>query len=109
MEIKNKVLLIPADEIDDVGAILNYAVRYCIGRESMGPRLVMDYIRKHPELLTLKSVVVMIRDIERARDEPQTDWEKQHNRTPLGLNYQRAYWLEFLKWLREQEAKLNDN
>ena len=34
MKVENKILLIPADEADDLGAILNCAIRYCIGRES---------------------------------------------------------------------------
>ena len=108
MKVENKILLIPADEADDIGAILNCAIRYCIGRESYMPRLVMDYIHKHPELLNPKTVDVMIRDIRQAKEEPQSEFEKQHNRTALGLDYQRDYWLNFLRWLEEQEAKMNE-
>jgi hypothetical protein len=108
MQIDNKILLIPADEADDLGAILNCAVRYCIGRTSYMPRLVMDYIRKHPELLNPKTVGTMIRDIRQARDEPQSEIEKKYNHTALGVEYQRDYWLNFLKWLEEQEAKMNE-
>ena len=108
MEIKNKILLIPSGEVDEFGAIINCAVRYCIGRESYMPHLVINYIRKHPEMLDAKSIYVMIQDIQRAKDEPQDDWEKEHNRTALGLDYQRDYWLDFLSWLREQEEKINE-
>jgi hypothetical protein len=108
MKVENKILLIPADEADDLGAILNCAIRYCIGRESYMPRLVMDYIYKHPELLNPKTVAVMIRDIRQAKEEPLSDFEKAHGRSALGLDYQRDYWLKFLHWLEEQEAKMDE-
>lgn len=102
-----KVFVVKYDDTDDLGAILNCAVRYCIGRESMMPRTVTDFIRKHPEMLNAKTCAVMIRDIERAKNEPLTEWEVTHGRSGLGLDYQRVMWLDFQNWLKEQEAKLD--
>ena len=103
-----QVFVVKHDEIDDFGAVMNCAVRYCIGRESYMPRLVIDFIRKHPEMLNAKTIGVMIRDIEKAKDEPLTEWEITHGRTGLGLDYQHTRWLQFRDWLKEQEARLSN-
>jgi len=108
MKDKIKALVFRPDEVDEFGAIINCAVRYCIGREGYMPKLVTDFLRKHPEMLDAKSVHVMIRDIKQAKEEPLTEWEIAHGRTGLGLVYQHQMWLNFLKWLEEQEAKLNE-
>ena len=103
------VLFIPKDEIDDFGAILNCAVRYCIGRESYMPNLVMKYIMKHPHILTPKSVGCMIHDLEHVKEQPQTEWEKAHNRTAFGLDYQQDLWMQFLSWLKERMKEMEQN
>ena len=95
------------EETDDLGAILNCAIRYCIGRESYMPKLVTEFIRKHPEMLNAKTCAVMIRDIEQARREPIAEIEARHGRTSLGFAYQYEMWLNFQSWLKEQEAKLD--
>ena len=109
MKVENKILLIPADEVDNLGAILNCAVRYSLGRESYMPRLVVEFIHRHPELLTPKSAGCMIRDLEEVKERPQTEWEKQHNRSAFGLDYQQDMWLEFLSWLRARMKEMEKN
>ena len=109
MKDKPMALVFRPDEVDEFGAIINCAVRYCIGRESYMPKLVTDFLRKHPEMLDAKSISTMIRDIRLAKEEPITEWEARHGRTGLGLDYQHQMWLDFLSWLEKQEAKINED
>ena len=39
---KKKIIIDPSD--DDFGALCNCAVRYCLGRRSYMPKLIVDYI-----------------------------------------------------------------
>lgn len=66
---------------DNFGAVLNCAVRYCIGRRTYMPTLVMDFIRPLLPYLTERTLYVMEEDIERAEsygdpniDEPE--WKR---------------------------------
>ena len=60
MEYKYK----PIDVNDDnFGAVLNCAVRYCLGRRTYMPKLVMDYIRPLLSDLSDKTLWCMEKDI----------------------------------------------
>ena len=50
---------------DDFGCIVNSALRYAIGRHTYMPSVVMDFIRKHIDVLDTRTIHVMIKDIER--------------------------------------------
>lgn len=62
---KTEAILIEQDD-DFFGAVLNCAVRYCLGRQSYMPGLVMDKIRPWLPHLTNKTLWCFIRDIEEA-------------------------------------------
>ena len=69
---------------DDFGCILNSALRYAIGRHTYMPSLVMNYIRKHIDVLDERTISAMINDIEiEAKSESldmREDWLKlQHD------------------------------
>lgn len=66
---------------EDFGAVLNCAVRYCLGRQTYMPKLVMDFIRPLLPSLSNITLYVMIKDVETANnlgdkniDEPE--WGK---------------------------------
>lgn len=85
---------INSDQIDLFGAVLNCAVRYCIGRMTYMPGLVTDWIMQHCHgLLTAKTIGVMKRDIDEARAGDG-----------LGMSCDYATWLRFRDWLDKEEA-----
>lgn len=94
---KPKVITIKImpDQIDFFGAVLNCAVRYCIGRMTYMPGLVTDWIMQHCHgLLTEKTLFVMKRDIDEARA-----------REGLGMDCDVRTWLKFREWLDKEEAQ----
>ena len=58
----------PYIELDDenFGAVLNCAIRYCLGRETYMPGLVTDFIRPLLPYLSKRTVKVMWDDIRSA-------------------------------------------
>ena len=54
----------PAD--DDFGALVNCAVRYCLGRCTYMPSLICDYLKPRLSLLNAKTIGCMERDIRAA-------------------------------------------
>ena len=87
---------ITPDQIDFFGAVLNCAVRYCIGRMTYMPGLVTDWIMQHCHgLLTAKTLGVMKRDIDEARTKPYLS---------LGDSCDVVTWLKFRDWLEKEEA-----
>ena len=80
------------DDLDDFGAVLNCAVRYCIGRATYMPGLVTGWIMSNCHgVLTRKTIGVMIRDIDEAAAQDG-----------LGMECDRETWERFRKWLREE-------
>lgn len=53
-------------EDEDFGAVLNCAIRYCLGRQSYMPSLVIDYIRPLLPYLSRRTVKVMWNDVRSA-------------------------------------------
>ena len=92
--VKTVTIKIPADQIDFFGAVLNCAVRYCLGRMTYMPGLVTDWIMQHCHgLLTAKTLFVMKRDIDEARA-----------RNGLGMDCDVITWLKFREWLDNEEV-----
>ena len=62
------VVLCPAHWItfqldNDFGCIINSAVRYAIGRHTYMPGVVCNFVRKYINILDMKTIEVMIEDI----------------------------------------------
>lgn len=94
-KVKPITIKIMPDQIDFFGAVLNCAVRYCIGRMTYMPGLVTDWIMQHCHgLLTRKALGVMKRDIDEARA-----------RDGLGMNCDVTTWLNFRDWLEKEDAQ----
>lgn len=92
-KIKPITIKIAPDKIDFFGAVLNCAVRYCIGRKTYMPGLVTDWIMQHCNgMLTGKTIGVMKRDIDEAA---------QHD--GLGMDCDVETWMGFRKWLEGQK------
>ena len=89
-------LKIPADEVDFFGAVLNCAVRYCIGRSTYMPGLVTRWIMEHCHgVLTQKTIGVMKRDIDEAQASPFRG---------LGDACDVVTWTKFRDWLERENA-----
>ena len=83
---------IPPDQIDFFEAVLNCAVRYCLGRMSYMPGLVTDWIMQHCRgILTEKTLFVMKRDIDEATAAGR-----------LGMDCDVRTWQRFRLWLDGQ-------
>ena len=79
---------------DEFGAVLNCAVRYCIGRATYMPGLVTDCIMDNCHgKLNKKTLFVMGRDIDEAKN--------------LGMDCDVKTWMQFREWIR-QETEKND-
>lgn len=50
---------------DDLGCIMNSALRYSLGRQTYMPSTVMSFVRRYIHLLDTRTISVMIEDIER--------------------------------------------
>ena len=77
-EEKDDLVLCPARWInciydDDFGCIINSALRYAIGRHTYMPSVVMDFVRKHIDMLDSRTISVMIQDIEREAEQETLD------------------------------------
>jgi len=75
---KDDLVLCPARWInciydDDFGCIINSALRYAIGRHTYMPSVVMDFVRKHIDMLDSRTISVMIQDIERESEQETLD------------------------------------
>ena len=62
---EGRQIIIEADD-DIFGAVLNCAVRYCLGRQSYMPRLVVDKITPWLPMLSNKTLWCFERDIQGA-------------------------------------------
>ena len=67
---------------DFFGAVLNCAVRYCIGRQSYMPSLVTDFIRPYLPYLSNKTLWCFERDLSGT-----TFWGDENIDEPLWLSF----------------------
>jgi len=75
---KDDLVLCPARCVeciydDDFGCIINSALRYAIGRHTYMPSVVMNFIRKHVDILDTRTISVIIDDIERETEDAMLD------------------------------------
>ena len=82
-------LTFPLD--DDFGCVINSAVRYAIGRHTYMPSVVCDFVRKYINTLDLKTINVMIEDI--------------NKELKFGID-QEELWLALRKDLLERQIKI---
>lgn len=85
----------PMDPHGDFGAILNCAVRYCIGRHTYMPHLVMDYITPLLPALDDRTLYVMEKDIDECKN--------------YGADFDAVRWAAFLHAVRQEMRKRREN
>lgn len=73
---------------DDFGAVINCAIRYCLGRETYMPSLVTTYVKPLLPWLSDKTVACMERDVR----------ECKH----YGMDCDETTWLAFLGAIRAE-------
>lgn len=86
----------------DFGAVITCAIRYCLGRETYMPHLVIDYIRPLLSDLDNKTLTVIVNDIEGAPSLGHTSidapaWQKFLSEVQEELQHRREQDLEQLK------------
>lgn len=84
---KPKVPHIPVNNAD-LGAVFICAVRYCLGRATYMPHLVIGFITPYVPHLENRTLSVIIRDIRDAKS--------------LGMDCDKTAWTSFLKRLEEE-------
>ena len=85
---KDDLVLCPASWLSPLvsegfGCIVNSAVRYSLGRDTYMPDVAVQFILDHMNLLDLRTVTVMYRDIQKALD----DENLPHRETWVSLMY----------------------
>lgn len=84
---------------EDFGAVLNCAVRYCLGRKTYMPGLVIDYITPLLPKLDDRTLWCFERDILEA---------KESYGCGLGdKNIDEPKWIDFLEKVKEERGKRN--
>ena len=85
---KDDLVLCPASWLSPLvsegfGCIVNSAVRYSLGRDTYMPDVAVQFILEHMNLLDLRTVTVMYRDIQKALE----DENLPHRETWVSLMY----------------------
>ena len=85
---KDDLVLCPASWLSPLvsegfGCIVNSAVRYSLGRDTYMPDVAVQFILEHMNLLDLRTVMVMYRDIQKALE----DENLPHRETWVSLMY----------------------
>lgn len=87
---KNKVKTVPVD--DDLGMMLNWAVRYALGRRTYAVSATVDYIMPLVQDLNSKTLWCIERDID---DHIKRGWS-------LGDDCDRENWMQLLRSVKEE-------
>lgn len=85
---KDDLVLCPASWLSPLasegfGCIVNSAVRYSLGRDTYMPGIAVQFILEHMNLLDLRTVTVIYRDIQKALE----DENLPHRETWVSLMY----------------------
>lgn len=82
----------------ETGTIVLCAVRYCIGRRTYTPQLVIDWCKRHWGELPENDRWVIQRDIE------EEILRADRGMTRLGDSCDSIAWREFSEWIKAQEG-----
>ena len=77
----------------DTGAIAVCALRYCIGRRTYMPSLVVDWVKRHWVVFSENDKNVILRDLQQEVDSGRN----------LGDDCDIKTWTDFLKWISAQK------
>lgn len=74
-----------------------FAVRYALGRNSVAPMLVIDFINNNKENVSDRAMQTIIEDI-----------QASENTNSLGMEYDKSLWLEFKDTLVNYRGLFSD-
>lgn len=77
---------------NDTGAIAICALRYCVGRRTYMPSLVIDWVKRHWNSFSAKDKAVMLKDL---------NYEINSGRN-LGDSCDIKTWHDFKRWMYEE-------
>ena len=80
---------------DNFGAVLNCAVRYCLGRQTYMPRLVCDFIRPLLPELSNKAIWCFQKDIK----------DHQSYGYSFGADFDERMWMDFYHAVEEEQKR----
>lgn len=83
---------------DDFGAVCNCAIRYCLGRRSYMPALVIDFIAPHIQHLSDKTIWCLKSDIEKYKE----------SGGDFGYDFDEKKWMEFLDLVNTEYDRRNN-
>ena len=78
----------------DTGAIVLCALRYCMGRQTYMPSLVIEWAKRHWASLRDNDKALILRDVSRAVEECEDEHQS------LGAAMDVVTWQNFLEWLQ---------
>lgn len=81
------------EEDVDTGAIALCALRYCIGRRTYMPSLVVDWVKRHWGAFPESDKNVILRDVQ----------QEVNSGRDLGDDCDYRTWTDFLKWISAQK------
>lgn len=77
---------------EDTGAIIIFALRYCVGRRSYAPSLVIEWVKRHWNVISPLDQAIIYRDL---KDDFGSERE-------MGDDCDLARWLEFRDWIESK-------
>ena len=84
-------------ETENDGFVILCAVRYCLGRSSYAPSLMIEWLRAHWHQIDPRDRSIIMRDVREAVS------ASEHGCGLLSLPYERE-WRDFAKWAEAQDA-----
>lgn len=81
----------------DTGFVIGSAVRYNLGRMSVGPGLVQDWIKRHWSWILFETRKMIVRDVKEAIEDHEA------GRISIGMDVDYQMWKAFLLWMLEHE------
>lgn len=93
---KTKKPVIRLDD-DDFGAVLNWAVRYCMGRMTYAPSMTIEFITPLLPHLSMKTLWCFERDID----------ERKKDGKSFGMNCDEEAWMKFWEAVKVEMERRN--
>lgn len=84
-------------ETENDGFVILCAMRYCLGRSSYAPSLMIEWLRAHWHQIDPRDRSIIMRDVREAAS------ASERSCGLLSLPYERE-WRDFAKWAEAQDA-----
>lgn len=94
---KNKPVIRLDD--DNFGAVLNWAVRYCLGRMTYAPKMTIEFITPLLPYLSEKTLWCFERDIAEKKERVQN----------FGMDFDEAAWMRFWEEVKAERERRKAN